>query len=185
MKYTLLLLISLVLAGCGKPTAEESFAAGEQSQLKAEDNLGSPAGVQDSLFLLAIHHFEQVVENNPDHPLAESALFRVAELHTNGTRRFTEAIDAYQRFGALFGGSPQAPVSMFMVGFLYNNELHQIDSADAAYRRFLKDYASHELAASARAELDNLGKSPEQIIEQRIASIKEESSDPEQSRKKN
>jgi TolA-binding protein len=174
LRFAAVLVFLIAIAGCGKPTAEESFAAAEEAQKAAEAALGSSPEVQDSLFLLAIDTYEQILENDPEHPLAEIALFRIAELHNNGTRRFPDAIDAYRRFLVMYRGSPQAPVSLFMIGFLYNNELRQTDSAAAAYRQFLQEFGGHELAASARAELDNLGKSPEQIIEQQLASIKAE-----------
>jgi outer membrane protein assembly factor BamD (BamD/ComL family) len=163
-----------LIAGCGKPSAEESFGAGEMAQKQAEQSLGTSPQSVDSLFMTAIGHYEQVVENHPDHPLAESALFRIAELHNNGTRRFQEAIATYRRFLSAFPESPQAPVSLFMVAFLYNNELHDLNNAGAAYREFLSRYPNHELAPSASGELENLGKSPEQIIEQQVALLKNE-----------
>jgi hypothetical protein len=61
-----------------------------------------------------------------------------------------------------------------MIAFLYNNELHMIDSASVAYRRFLDAYPNHELASSASSELDNLGKTPEQILEKHVATSNSE-----------
>jgi hypothetical protein len=58
---------------------------------------------------------------------------------------------------------------MFLIGYLYNNELHHLDSAAAAYRRFLEKYPNHEMALSAQFELDNLGKSPEELLPQQVA----------------
>ena len=162
-----------ILAACAKPSAEESFAAAEEAQRQAESELGVSPTLQDSLFLAAISHYEEVVENAPDNPLAEAALFRIAELHNNGTRRFQDAIDAYRRFLVRYPASPQAPVSLFMIGFLYNNELSDLESARATYGEFLERYPDHELAASARGELDNLGKSPEEIIARQTAALKE------------
>ena len=55
---------------------------------------------------------------------------------------------------------------MFLVGYLYNNELHNTDSAAAAYRRFLERFPQHEMATSAQYELQTLGKSPEELLPQ-------------------
>jgi outer membrane assembly lipoprotein YfiO len=176
MRIVPVVLMVIVLTGCSKKSAEEMFAAGEEAQALAEEALGEEA--QDSLFRLAISNFNAVVEDYPDHPIAEPALFRVAELHSNGTRRFLEAIDTYRRFRAVYQNSPQAPVSLFMIGFLYNNELGQYEKAAAAYTEFLENYPDHELAPSASAELAFLGKSPEEIIEQQMADIKGENGKP-------
>jgi outer membrane protein assembly factor BamD (BamD/ComL family) len=173
MKGYAALLVSLVAVGCAKPPAEESFRAGEEAQQQAEQTLGASPQAVDSLFLVAIGHFEQVVGNHPDNPLAEGALFRIAELHNNGTRRFQEAIATYRRFLSTYPESPKAPVSLFMIAFLYNNELHDLKNASATYREFLSRYPNHELATSAKGELENLGKSPEEIIEKQVAILKE------------
>ncbi len=176
MKGLIPVVFLVALSGCSKPTAEESFKTGESAQTQAEASLGGSPGTQDSLFLVAIGHFEEVVENHPDNPLAEASLFRIAELHNNGTRRFQEAINAYSRFMKTFPESSRAPVSLFMMGFLYNNELHDLPNASAAYKDFLARYPDHELAASASGELAYLGKSPEQIIEQQVTMSKEKDS---------
>ena len=173
MKGLVAFVVLGMLVSCGTPSAEESFRAGEEAQAKAESSLGLESGAQDSMFVVAIRYYEEVVENHPDHPLAANALFRVAELHNNGTRRFQEAIATYRRFLEAYPDSPQAPVSLFMTAFLYNNELHDLPNASAAYRDFLERYPNHELAPSASGELANLGKSPEEIIEQQVAVMKE------------
>ena len=53
---------------------------------------------------------------------------------------------------------------MFSTGFIYANNLNQVDSARAAYTLFLEKYPQSELAASAKGELENLGRTPEEII---------------------
>jgi TolA-binding protein len=173
MKKTAVVVVMLVVGGCSKPSAEESFLAGEQAQKEAEAGLGSSQHIQDSLFQRAIGFYEAVVEDHPEDERAEMALFRIAELHNNGTRRFMDAINAYERSRSAYPSSPMAPVSLFMIGFLYNNEIRQFDKAAACYREFLDRYPDHELAGSARAELENIGKSPEQIIEKQLAATKE------------
>ena len=53
-----------------------------------------------------------------------------------------------------------------MMGFVYANDLGNADKAKQTYEDFLKRYPKDELAESARAELKNLGKTPEQILEE-------------------
>ena len=53
---------------------------------------------------------------------------------------------------------------MFMVGYIFNNDLNMVDSARAAYTRFLERFPEAELATSAQYELDNLGKKPEDLL---------------------
>ncbi len=55
---------------------------------------------------------------------------------------------------------------MFLLGFSYENDLKQNDKAREVYELFLKNYKSHELADDVQFSLNNLGKSPEDIIKQ-------------------
>ncbi len=54
--------------------------------------------------------------------------------------------------------------ALFMVGFIYN-ELGDLTKAKATYEDFLRRYPNNQLAESARMEIKNLGKTPEQILE--------------------
>ena len=56
------------------------------------------------------------------------------------------------------------PYSLFLQGFIYENEIHNLDSAKAKYEMFLSVYPSHPIAKDVRITLASLGKSPEQVI---------------------
>ena len=53
---------------------------------------------------------------------------------------------------------------MFLIGYVYHNELRMLDSAKVAYERFLSEYPNHEMAISAQFELNTLGKPPEELV---------------------
>ena len=59
-----------------------------------------------------------------------------------------------------------------MAGFISANELNNFDEATSIYKQFLKEYPDNELAASAQAELDNMGLSPEEILQKKLANEK-------------
>ncbi|HMK38170.1 MAG TPA: tetratricopeptide repeat protein [Bacteroidota bacterium] len=162
----LCLLAAAALAGCGKPTAEEYFSrAQQQAQAAATmaDTLRSSDAVREA-FQPALASFESVVREYPHHPLAEPALFEIANIKNANLHMPQEAIDGYARYCSEYPAGKQTPLAMFLIGYLYNNELHNTDSAEAAYRRFLEKFPESEMAASARFELNTLGKSPEEAL---------------------
>lgn len=59
-----------------------------------------------------------------------------------------------------------------MAGFINANELQNYDEATKLYKQFLVEYPNDELAASAQAELDNMGLSPEEILMKNMAKEK-------------
>jgi tetratricopeptide (TPR) repeat protein len=75
-----------------------------------------------------------------------------------------KAIELYASVLANAPQSPKAATAQFMTGFIYANDLNELDKAKVAYEAFLQKYPNDELAESAKMELQNLGKSPEELI---------------------
>ena len=58
----------------------------------------------------------------------------------------------------------KAPQALFLAGFIYENDLNNLDKAKELYNTFMKKYPKHELAASVKFSLENLGKPADEII---------------------
>ena len=143
--------IALVFAGCSKPSTEELAAkAKEASEAKN--------------YPLAIEHLARIVQDYPESATAESSMFAIGAIRSNETHEYAEAINAYREYLGRFPNGQHAAEAMFLVGYIYNNDLHALDSAAQAYRMFLAAYPDHPMAQSAQFELDNLGKSPEDLL---------------------
>jgi tetratricopeptide (TPR) repeat protein len=77
-----------------------------------------------------------------------------------------KAIELYSKIVEKMPQHPKAPTAFFMLGFVYANDLKDMEKAKAAYELFLQKFPNDELAESARMELKNLGKSEEEIIKE-------------------
>lgn len=146
-----LVIVSFVLAGCNKPPAEEFMK-------KAAD--AEKAG----LWTVAAENYQQLAKEHPGSPLCETALFNIAAIQHNNLQNFPAAIDSYKKFYDKYPEAKKAPTALFLAAFLYHNELKNLDSAKACYERFLARFPDNEMAASAQFELQNLGKSPDEIL---------------------
>jgi hypothetical protein len=60
--------------------------------------------------------------------------------------------------------SKYGPQAQFMIGFVYANNQVDTSKAREAYNLFLEKYGDHELAASVKWELENLGKDINDIL---------------------
>jgi outer membrane protein assembly factor BamD (BamD/ComL family) len=136
------------------------------------------AAVEAKNFPLAVERFEEVVNRFQKSAYAESALYRAALVYNNDLHDQRKAVAAYRKFYELYPESKQAPTSLFLAGFLLNNELHQLDSAKVVYETFLMKYPSHELAASAKFELETLGKEPAPLMNPDTSAAPREGSRP-------
>lgn len=145
------LVITLLWAGCNKPPAEEYLKKAQEAE-------------KIGLWSVAIENYRDLMNNHPESMLAESALFSIAAIEHNNLQDFKAAVDGYKLYMQKFPQGKKASVAMFLTAFLYNNELKNLDSAKVFYERFLSTYPNDEMAPSARFELNNLGKSPDEIL---------------------
>ena len=77
--------------------------------------------------------------------------------------QINQALDFYKKIIAEYPDGKRAPESLFMLGFIYANDLKKYDQAKKYYTEFIQKYPKHELADDAQYELKNLGKDLNQL----------------------
>ena len=167
MKSIIALLAIFIIVGCStKKTDQELF---DEAQLNLK---------QDKI-PEAVMAFEEIVNDHSDSELASEALSQLAGLYQNKLiksisekENLEKAIELFKKLHADYPKSSFAPSGLFMAGFINANELQNYDEATNLYKQFLKEYPSDELAASAQAELDNMGLTPEEILMKNMAKEK-------------
>lgn len=76
-----------------------------------------------------------------------------------------KAIRLYYLVAEKMPQHPKAPTALFMMGFIYENDVNDLVKAKATYESFLKLYPNDpDYADDAQNALKLLGKSPEEII---------------------
>lgn len=90
-------------------------------------------------------------------------MFKTAQLAIS-LRRFDEGVKYLQKFRTLYKDHPLDPMVLFTLGFTYENHLNDLGKAEKYYQEFLNKYPNHELANDVDLMIQNLGKSPEEII---------------------
>lgn len=76
-----------------------------------------------------------------------------------------KALQLYNHIVDNMPGSAKAPTAMFMTGFIYENDLGDVEKARGVYEGFLKKYPNDpDFTDDAQMALKLLGKSPEEII---------------------
>jgi len=80
-------------------------------------------------------------------------------------RSFPKAIDLYSWVVEKYPNNEQTANSTFMLGYTYDNDMKDYGEARKYYEQFLSKYPSHDLAASAKVLLENLGVPDDEIIE--------------------
>ena len=140
------------LVGCGQQTPEDMFA-------EAEKAAATPATRQQ-----AADQFQAILEQFPEHQVAPRALKQLAMLAQQDGQMET-AISRYEQLLRDYPASDQGDEAQFMIAFICEEYLGDLDRARAAYQQVIDQYPDSELAASARRLLPNVGLDPEEWVE--------------------
>ncbi len=152
---TLSVFVCVFIAGCSSLSDEDLWKKVEQA--KANRNWDSTIQVS-----------QRILKEYPEGRYGSWARFALAESYRfkNQPR---EALDNYKIFIDRYSDMQPGALSLFLVGYIYGNNLHLYDSAKIYYERFLVKYPGHELIPSVKLELESLGKSPQQVLDEQSA----------------
>ncbi len=153
MKAAAIFLV-VCLTGCSSLSEEELWKRIESA--KANKNWDSTLQVS-----------QRILKEYPDGRFGSWARFAIAESYRfkNQPR---EALDNYKIYVERYPDLPPAVLSLFLVGYIYGNNLQMTDSAKYYLEEFLQKYPQHELAPSVRLELESLGRSPQEVLEEKL-----------------
>ncbi|HEX2867950.1 MAG TPA: tetratricopeptide repeat protein [Ignavibacteriales bacterium] len=156
------ILSAVLLTGCSKKSEQELFNAGEKN-------------VSEGKYTEAVDAYETLVKDYPESPRAPKVLFELGKLYqgkvvknVSGKESFNKAVEYYGRIFRDYPKSAEAPSALFMVGFIQANDLRDFNAATASFKQFLSSFPNNEMASSARAELDNMGLSPDEILKKNL-----------------
>jgi outer membrane protein assembly factor BamD (BamD/ComL family) len=159
---SLAMLFTIVLAGCNsKEEARQTIQQAEKELYGKNDQMDFKEKKVDK----AIDAYQSFAENYQNDSLAPEYLFKAADLYRLKEEP-KKALDIYQKIRDDHPDFRKAPHCLFLQGFVYENEIGNMDKAKTKYQAFIDSYPEHDLADDARFSLKNLGKSPEDIIDQ-------------------
>lgn len=149
------LLLLLVVASCSKN--------GNTELLDQANRAYAAKNTADATKL-----YEQFLAESPDSPHAPKALYNLGSIYQMDAKTGAKALEMYDRIVTAFPKDSLAPKSLFVCGFLSANVLNDTAKARTYYDTYLAQYAATDsnITNSVRLELRNLGKTPEQVLEE-------------------
>ncbi|MFO7444826.1 MAG: tetratricopeptide repeat protein [Ignavibacteriaceae bacterium] len=155
---TFLAFAVIVIAGCNTKKDSDYKTAAEEH-------------IKNGNVPEAIVTYDNLVKEFPESKLAPTAIYEKAALYQNRLVKnlspresLEKASKIYREVYEKYPDSEEAPKSLFMSGFILANELKKFREATETYNLFLSKYPEDKLAVAARQELDNMGLTPEEII---------------------
>jgi TolA-binding protein len=107
--------------------------------------------------------YQDYAEKHKDSPEAPEYLYKAADLALN-INKSKESLDLYNRIIYQYPDYAKVPECLFLMGYIYENYFQELGKAKEIYESFLSKYPSHDFADDARISIENLGKSPEELI---------------------
>jgi len=166
--FLLTALMMFLLIGCAKPSAEEMFNKGVDSQ-KSEQ------------YDDAIAVYQELIKTYPDSARTPEAIYAIGTIYQNHKQAYHQAIQSFRLLIEKYPNHATAANASFLIGFIYNNDLKNIDSARIAYEEFVRRYPMNQLVESAKFEMTNLGKDPSEIL--KAQSVGNEKKPPKKTKK--
>jgi outer membrane protein assembly factor BamD (BamD/ComL family) len=164
MKNTFILIITtaVLLFSC-KPSKEKLLQNIQQSETELFKHNQGEISFDSVKANKLITDYELFASGFKEDTMSPEYLFRAADLYRS-LRKPTQSLLLHDRIINEFSNSSRAPYSLFLKGFLYENDINDLNKAKDMYESFLEKYPNHQLADDVRFSLRNLGKSPEELI---------------------
>jgi outer membrane protein assembly factor BamD (BamD/ComL family) len=158
ISFLVVVLFSMLQACKKDPKAEQIKAIG-----RLETELYSAQTIDKAKGMHIIDTYVGFSKQYPEDTLSAAYLFKAGEIAMN-LQLGSQAIFYYDKLTHNYPEYFKAPESMFLKAFIYENQLGDLNKAEQLYKQFIEMYPKHQLADDAKASLEYLGKSPEELV---------------------
>lgn len=158
--YSLILITALF--GACKSEKERKLA---EIQKVEESLFGDRTSFNDSIARNYLNLTDQYIAQFKGEEIIPELIFKQGEI-LNGLQNYSYAVRKFQNVYLLYPKHPKAAESIFICAFIYENNMQKYEEAGEYYKMFLKKYPNHQFANDAKIALANLGKTPEELVEE-------------------
>ena len=162
----------LIFSACNAPSKKKEVKNVKLSESEMLRNIqqdekamfsGTATKIDKKLALKLVEEYQQYANRFPDDTITPEYLFKASDISMNmGTPRQTIAI-----FDKLINKYPdfnKISTCYFLRAFVYDDQLKDYKNAKQYYKDFLKRFPDSDFADDAQMLLNNLGKTPEELI---------------------
>ena len=157
-----ILLFAIIISSCNPNSSKmvKQIAEMEKELYASKTPIPDKEKVKEVIDL-----YIKFADTYPKDTLATEYLYKAATLSMN-TNQNEKAIEILDRIIKDFSEFKKLPETYFLKAFIYDSNIKNINKAREAYTVFLQKFPKSDLADDAAISLDNLGKTPEQIIKE-------------------
>jgi len=170
--FGLLLITAVLFNACSSPKADKSAEIKTmEDELFSDESKMINRTQADELIALYVGYADEFPEDT-DTP---EYLFKAGDMAMN-LNMPRKAIEVFDRILTNYPDFEKTPQCLFLKGYVYENNLGDLNAAKSIYEDFLVKYPDDEFADDAEVSIKNLGKTPEELIKEFEEQAKEEGS---------
>jgi tetratricopeptide (TPR) repeat protein len=153
------LILSLFLASCQQDLKKAQIKAIEkkEKQLYETPEFDRTQGFQ------LIDTYVSFSDQYTDDTLSAVYLYKAGEIAMN-LMAGSQAILYFDKIISNYPTYSKTPECIFLKAFIFENQLNDLAKAEHFYNEFMAKYPTHILVKDAKASLEYLGKSPEELV---------------------
>lgn len=135
--------------------------------LKKADESFATSHTDSSVVMKAREAVQVFIQRFPEDTLSPAYLFQLALIYEK-QRQYDSTMKTLDKVYSDYPHSKQASKAVFLEGFLYANVLNDLEKAKKMYQFYLDNYSAldDKMTNDVKMELQNLGKSPEEILKE-------------------
>ncbi len=114
---------------------------------------------------MAISTYSEFIEKFPDDSLTPDFLFKAGEVAT-ANMQYKQAVGYYKGLATRYPDYKYKEEAWYLQAHIWDNFLNNDDSAKVIYEMVIQKFPSSHYAQDAKAAIQNLGKTDEQLIEE-------------------
>lgn len=155
-------ILLLVLVSCS-PSRDKDVTAihNIEKRLFSPDATSLDKESADSLLIL----YSAFIKNFPSDTLTKNYMFKAGSLYMN-TGNGKKALEMFDLYRAGYPNDPRAAMCLFFSAYIYENIMQNLDKAQELYILFIEKYPHHDFTDDAQMALNNLGKTPDQMVKE-------------------
>lgn len=168
-------LMILGLIACGteqkneEPKKEEKAVSNKEELqveiIKMEEELTKKMRTQfdENLAKRVVEFYKSYADNNPQDSISADYLFKAGEVSI-GLKEYEQAAGFFERIYNHFPNYAKRVESLYLVGFVYDEHLSNYGKAQTYYQKVINEHPDHGFADDAKASIETLGLTDEEII---------------------
>lgn len=178
--YVLAFVLSLGVIACGGPKADEGqegkteyVALNKMNIESLEKEIANRerilnedlSGIDSKKASELMEAYFTYAVRFPNRANSADRMFKAAELAMS-LNHTIQAIKYFEKVYIEYPDYEKRPYALFLKAFVLENQAMNYEEAKTVYEDFIRMYPGHEMADDAKASILNMGKTPEEIIEE-------------------